>query len=203
MQPSKTGKCEFCEYETEEPLYKFEFPSGPPNTFNICGWCTERVRQFFVSGPAGNAINIYYGAGKVCFPEMKFIGNFIRENKIKSVLEYGTGLSTEILSFFTDDLTTFDEFEKHHKFYTRLKHLNWVKFYWYQSLDLSLPIEPVLNRSFDFVFLDGGQARKREWIHAMKHNPKYVYLHDPNMGEEINLNEWECIYGDQRLWKRK
>jgi hypothetical protein len=195
----KIGICEICNHDVAEDLYKIEFTN---DSYEACGWCFERIRQFFLSEKVGNAINVYYGCGKVCFGEMKIIGKFIQENNVKSVLEYGTGLSTEILAFFTDDLTTFDEFYKHHKMYTKLKHLNWVKFYWYQSLDLSKPIEPVLDRSFDFVFLDGGQARKREWIHAMKHNPKWVYLHDPHMGEEINMDEWECIW-NERLWKRK
>ncbi|MCH7516362.1 MAG: hypothetical protein IIB08_04435, partial [Bacteroidetes bacterium] len=54
---------------------------------------------------------------------MKMLGKLIYDEGIKSIVEYGTGLSTELLSFFVDDIVSYDEFEKHSLYYSRLKTL--------------------------------------------------------------------------------
>lgn len=196
------GFCYACQ-DQQDLLYPFNYPTGEKQL--VCAWCAERCRQFLQTSNGDEAINIFWGAGKVTFPEMKWLGRFIFENGIKSVIEYGTGLSTECLAFFVDDLWTFDELPRHLKFYSRLKPINFVKYHLYDSTTTPRIELPKLDRKFDMAFIDGGQERSCEVRHAMEHATKYIYLADPNMGEQgfFPTDEWELIWGEKRLWKRK
>lgn len=202
----RIGKCEVCKPDTDEPLFRLTWPTEKDQI--VCGWCAERARQFLQTSSHDEAINIFWGAGKICYPEMKFMSKFIKENNILSIADYGTGLSTECLSLFVDDITTFDEFPKHLNFYRRLNHMKaFVKYVDYDSTapnPKDRPELPDMGRMYDLAFVDGGQERSREVRHAMKHASRYIYLADPNMGEQsfFPTPEWKLIWGDKRLWQR-
>lgn len=194
-----TGACEVCKSQTPETLREVE-------GHNICTWCGARVRQFLNASKNDIAINIFWGAGKIGVNEAKTLIRLIIDEKVKSVIEYGTGLSTEIISLVVDDLVSLDEYKKHQDMYRTLMGMNKVTFIHYESVG---PREqrkelPDLGRKFDMAFVDGGQTREREVRHALKHAERIIYLHDPNMGEESFFpnDDWKADKSE-RIYRKK
>lgn len=165
-------ECEICGAK-EHPMDKVE------NSV-FCGWCAARMRDFVRLSKLHEVVNIFWGSGKVDSESMRGVMRLIKARNIKSIIEYGSGLSTEILWLLADELYTFDEFKKHSDLCARLKTTKLVKYFSYDPKNKQLPD---LNRKFDFAFVDGGQERSAEVRHAMKH-ADLIYLHDPNQGEQ-------------------
>lgn len=176
-------KCAICDVE-EHPMNGIEGDI-------LCGWCAARMRDFIRLSKLHEIINIFWGSGKVDFQSMRLVLRLMAERKIKSVIEYGSGLSTEILALMADELVSFDEFKKHSDLYARLNTIKTVKFHSYDPLNKQFPD---LGRKFDFAFVDGGQNRAEEVKHAMKHTD-LIFLHDPNAGEQSFFpgKEWKQI----------
>jgi len=176
--------CEICGV-TENPMDRIEDSV-------LCGWCAARMRDFIRLSKLHEIVNIFWGSGKVDLPSMKLIHDLIVKRNIKSIIEYGTGLSTEILYLFVDRLVSFDEFKKHSDLYGKLITTKCVEFHSYDPLNKQLPD---LKEKFDLAFVDGGQNRAEEVRHAMKHSD-LIFLHDPNAGEQgfFPNEEWREVF---------
>ena len=60
------------------------------------------------------------------------------------------------------------------------------------------------GRKWDFVFVDGPQERSREVKVAMKVSSKYIFLHDPNFGEQSFFpnEEWVKVGNSDKLFEK-
>ena len=60
------------------------------------------------------------------------------------------------------------------------------------------------GRKWDFVFVDGPQERSREVKVAMEVSSKYIFLHDPNFGEQSFFpnEEWVKVGNSDKLFEK-
>lgn len=178
----------FCEFNLLDKHYK------------LCVWCGKRMQEHIDGNINNDVINISWGAGKLAYSCWENLRRFIRQHEIKDVLEYGTGLSTELFLNEGLNVTTMDIFERHSKLYSKHYFIkDRAKIIWYEDSNHL----PKLDRTWDFVFVDGPQERSREVKHACKYASKYLMLHDPNLGEQkfFPNDDWEEY--EFKIWKRK
>ena len=153
--------------------------------YELCGWCAMRVMQYIDGNITHSIINMYWGAGHVCWSTWRFLHGFINEYKITEVLEMGIGLSSELFVAEGLKVIGIDVWKEHVDIYKELLSLKGhAEFHWYKDGN-NLPDFNSLypGRKWDFVFVDGPQERSNEVRLAMKLSSKFIYLHDPNMGE--------------------
>ena len=173
-------------------------------TYFLCCWCMGRVNAYIHGNIHNEVINIFWGAGRIG-REWYSIREFIRKNDIKDVLEFGTGLSTELFVVEGIPIVSFDILANHVELYKKLGAMKGrVEFYHYAhntipNFDILFP-----NRKWDLVFVDGPHERSREVRAAMKLAKRFIYLHDPNLGEQSFFpdDNWEYA-GGQKIFKRK
>jgi hypothetical protein len=174
--------------------------------FSLCGWCEYWVERFIMGQIAHNVINISWGAGKVCQGEMGVIRDFIRAHNITEVLEFGSGLSTEIFAMLGLKIVTCDVLANHSRLLSQLETLKGIADVIHYEYGTPPDFDTLYpGRKWDFVFVDGPQERLREVALAMKLANKYIYLHDPNMGEQSFFpnDEWIGIGAEPRLFVKK
>jgi len=191
-------KCEICQTEgaSTNKILKTEH--------SLCNWCWKRIEDYIITNKGHDVINIFWGAGHVTYQD--WIGehslrDFIRKNNIKEVLEIGTGLSTEIFVNEGLKVVTLDSCKPHIELYSKLKPLQGkVDFIYYPNSD-SLPdlSKRYPGKMWDFVFVDSPHWREKEVRMALKYANKFLYLHDPNLGEQkfFPNADW------QPLWTRE
>jgi SAM-dependent methyltransferase len=107
------------------------------------------------------------------------------EYKIKNVIEYGVGLSTELMMMEGIEVLS-------------LETLDW----WADICRKAIGNEiityqegniPEIDRKFDFAFVDGPQTKRtNEILHAKQHSD-IIYLHDLRPEEVKLLDDWEVI----------
>jgi len=140
---------------------------------------------------AGNSgINIDWGGGKITRADWKRIRKVLREYDVKTLLEFGSGLSTELFSLEgLDEIWSLDILGWH---VDRMKEaLPEVKFINYVKGHL-----PEIDRKFDMIFVDGPAGdRSRELTVANMVATKVIYCHDWGRGQEtVKLdNKWEML----------
>jgi hypothetical protein len=179
-------KCAICEIECPE---------------EICGWCQERLNQFKESNKNHSCINIAWGCGKIAWGDAYFLRDFIRENNIKEVLEFGTGLSTEIFAILGLKIVTCDTLKNHLELASKLQSLNGLAdFIYYEELPDFEKLYP--GKKWEFVFVDGGQGRDRETEIALTLSSKFIYLHDPGLSKyQLELPGFKRV-GGSYLFKK-
>jgi len=195
-------KCEICEKENASNV-KFDVME-----FKLCGWCTDRIHQYIKGNINHSIINICWGFGKVGHSAAWSFRNCLRKYGIKEVLEFGSGLSTELMVNEGTNVISCDVLENHSKLYSKLDSLqnsNQAKFIWYPD-SKHLPDFDKLypGRKWDFVFVDGPQERSNEVRLAMKLSNKWIYLDDPNLGEQSFFpnEEWKLVEGYDRFYQK-
>jgi hypothetical protein len=193
-------ECQICgkAIHNEKPLNILD------KTYYLCVWCLGRINAYIHGNVHHDAINILWGAGRIG-REWYQIRDFIRENKVEDVLEFGTGLSTELFVIEGIPIVSCDILLQHLELY---KKLNTVKekatFYHYENKNLPDFNSLFPNKKWDMVFVDGPHERSNEVRAAMKLAKRFIYLHDPNLGEQSFFpnEDWELIRG-VKLFKRK
>lgn len=178
------SKCKICINETD-------------NTSGYCGWCEQRVAQFKESNENHSAINITWGHGRIGWQDAYYFRDLIKQYDIKEVLEFGTGLSTEIWAILGMKIVTCDTLENHSKLfseYLSLKNCADVIYYPSGTLPDFQALYP--DKKWEFVFVDGGQGRDLETEIAMKLSSKLILLHDPGLSRfKLELPGWKQIGG--------
>jgi len=174
--------------------------------YTLCGWCQMRVMQYIDGNITHSIINIYWGAGHICWSSWNSLRDIIRKYDIKEVLEMGIGLSSELFVNEGLELIGIDLWKEHVELYQ--KHLGLkskAKFYWYPDSQHLPDFDKLYpGRKWDFVFVDGPQVRGDEVRLAMKLSNKFIYLHDPNMGEQgfFPNDEWKLVDKHDKLFEK-
>lgn len=140
---------------------------------------------------AGNSgINIDWGGGKITRGDWVKIKAVLKRYNIRTLLEFGSGLSTELFSLEgLDEMWSLDILESHIERMESI--LPAVKFIHYSK---GLPLRP--SKSFDMVFVDGPAGdRSRELTIANEAAIRVIYCHDWGRGQEtVELDgRWKMI----------
>lgn len=196
--------CQICGTEKEPGSFKKIEIWG--DEYTLCGWDAFRVKQYIDYNISHDAVNIFWGAGHISYTCWYWLRRFIRTFEIKEVLELGIGLSSEMFVAEGLKLVGFDVWPKHVKLYQ--EHLalkNDAIFHNYPDQTVP-PVEDLYpGRRWDFVFVDGPQRRAHEVRVAMKLSERFIYLHDPNAGEEefFPNDDWVQLATESKLFVKK
>jgi hypothetical protein len=197
-------KCNICQSElAPDQVQTFTILK---EEYNLCGWDALRVKQYIDYNMAHSAINIFWGAGHICWSSWYSIRDYLRKFGIKEILELGIGLSSECFVNEGIKVIGFDVWPEHVKLYQdHLALKNDAVFHWYPDHSIPPVKELYPGRKWDFVFVDGPQERSREVRLAMELSNKYIYLHDPNLGEESFFpnDEWIQEGKDSKLYVKR
>jgi hypothetical protein len=134
---------------------------------------------------------ILWGNRSIYKKDWMIIKKFLHDYKIKTVLEYGVGLSTELMQLDNINVVSIETWD-----------------WWAEICKKAIGNEiivikgkevlPDLNRSFDLAFVDGPKGdRTASILHAKRHS-QVIYLHDmpTSRQREVNLlNDWIKIDG--------
>ena len=170
--------------------------------YNLCPFDQLEIERFIQMRKAGEAVNINWGGGKLAIGCWDEIRRIIRENGIKEVLEFGAGLSSELFVNEGLGLVSFDVLDFHIAMLKRCLRGR-ADLYAYEY-GVPPPVKELYpGRKWEFVFVDGPQERSREVRTAMDVSTKFIYLHDPNAGEESFFpnEEWEAL--SIKLFKKR
>ena len=149
------------------------------------------IDQFRRSLDTGYNSKILWGSRSIYRKDWIFLKKFISENRIKKVIEYGVGLSTELLYlegcniFCLEDLKWWSDHNR--KVFKGIKEINIVDY------DIgSIPHFKELR--FDLAFVDGPKDDRTETVeHAKKHSD-IIYCHDKRQQELIKEDTgWEAF----------
>jgi len=194
-------KCEICELENAAPF------TLPPKEYQLCGWCLNRVREFINTNINHSCVNIAWGCGKVGWHDWFALRDMLRTYNIREVLEIGSGLSSELMVNEGIKLVSFDFLQNHSNLLKNLSSLkNSATFHWYDGsinlYDTYYKLYP--DRKWDFVFVDSPHERSTEVRLAMEISSRFIFLHDPNLGEQgFFPNEHWVSVNNSRLYEKQ
>lgn len=183
--------CDICRNEIVGDAHRVKLQG---KDFFLCEWDTRRTKDFLECTESNHMINIFWGAGHINWTCWFQIREYLRKYKITEILEFGIGLSSELFVNEGIRVVGFDVYKEHVEQYQNLRSLkNDAVFHHYEDKKDGPPVEELYpGRKWDFVFVDGPQERSREVAVAMRVAKKFIYLHDPNLGEEsfFPTEEW-------------
>jgi len=184
--------CQCCRVDVpEKHIFLWAIPGEPVTGVVTCKWCLWMLKGFIMSVIHGHNLKIQWGNRSIYRPHWievkKFLGeHFLMPDKTP-VIEYGAGLTTELLVLEGYDLTTLEPNADYARMCQRIhRHV-------YPYKENEGP--PILAKRFDFALVDAPQgqgARWREMEHAVKHTDGYIYMHDPeeNQVRVLEDNGW-------------
>jgi len=173
-------KCDIC---GAEGIY--ETITVNNTKYSLCEYDLIFTERILHSRQCGEMLNIAWGDGRVNFGCWALIRDILRKNNITEVLELGAGLSSELFALEGMKLTSFDVLPNHIKLLQNLNPIKHTANFHHYEYGVAPPVKELyLNKTWDFIFVDGPQERSREVKVAMEVGTKFIFLHDPNMGEQ-------------------
>lgn len=173
--------------------------------FDVCFWCANRIREFIHGNTNQSVSNILWGFGRLGWSDWFAIREFIRKYSITEVLEFGTGLSTELFVNEGLKVVSCDVLSPLVTMYKKLSPMQGNAEFHHYEYQHMLDFDTLYpGRKWRFVFVDGGQERSEEVKAAMKLSTEFIFLHDPNLGEQSFFpdDEWKVSDGDAKLYRR-
>lgn len=165
----------------------FKKPSDKPKLFRNIVPTPPKV--VVAPEPVVNTYGMKFGGGSLTDRDWTFISNTMAKYKIKSVLEFGAGLSTLL---FNDTCAKVMTFEAHPGWIKRIQDLNpKCKIEFWDGVTLN---GKGILRLFDLAFVDGpaGDQPREASTHLASMYANYVIVHDAG-------REWARKYQDQYL----
>lgn len=160
---------------------------------DLCGFDALKVKDFINGMIAHFVVNINWGSGRIIWSDWYELRDIIKEYNITEVLEFGAGCSSEMFIAYGLKVISFDMHETHCKVMKELVPLQ-QNFIIHNYENQTIPPVELLypNRKWDFVFVDGPHWRINEVRTAMKVSNRFIFLHDPNLGEQdfFPNDEW-------------
>lgn len=164
----------------------------------VYNWMVDRYRK---SLKLGSNLKILWGNRSIWKEDWIVLKKFLKEFKIKKVLEYGCGLSTELMLLEGIEVNSLES----EKWWAELcRHALESRVIYYAQGQL-----PIIEEKFDLAFVDGPQTgpRKDEILHAKEH-VDLIYFHDLDSIRRptvySSMKGWEIIkdYGEH-FWRKK
>jgi len=154
-----------------------------PKTGGI-NWMLEQYRKALEQNYSAK---ILWGNRSIYRKDWIILKRFFQEMRTKTVLEYGVGLSTELMML--EGITV-----------TSLETLDWwadicCKAIGNEIITYKEGFPPDMGgRMFDLAFVDGPQTKRFETISHAKRHSNLVYLHDPERKEELAMmDDWHPV----------
>lgn len=130
---------------------------------------------------------ILWGNRSIYRKDWIILKRFFKDMNIKTVIEYGVGLSTELMVLEGIEVVS-------------LETLRW----WAEICRKVIGNQVIIyqegqpphmgGRQFDLAFVDGPQTRRYETIKHAKLHSDLVYLHDPERKEEVaQMDDWTHV----------
>ncbi len=158
-------KRDFAKMRVEEPQYDV--------LGNIvCHWCLWMLKGFIESVIQGNNLKIQWGNRSLYKGHWVELKRFLKEYEPTTIIEYGSGLSTELLVLEGFDVWSFEPSEWYAEMCRRT----------HKNITAYDPKEgpPLIDKRFDFALVDATQTHRfKEMAHAVAHTDGYIYMHDP------------------------
>ena len=174
--------------------------------YTLCEYDFIDLKRFLDGRKNKESVNIYWGGGKVGLRCWENLRTYLRKFKITEVLEFGSGLTSELFVNEGIKLTSFDVLSNHIDLLANASQMKELaKFHAYEA-GKNPPVEELYpGRTWDFVFVDGPQVRGPEVRTAMRVANKYIYLHDPNLGEQdfFPNEDWIMDPSHSKLFVKK
>ena len=154
---------------------------------------------------------ILWGEGRLTRGNWLAIKKVLFDYDIKTLLEFGSGLSTELFSLepCIERLVSCDALKWHHDRMANQKLHSSVPGFKTPDVELihyEVGNLPTFDEKFDMVFVDGpGGNRTRELVLAKELAIKVIYCHDWGRGqEEVRPDgEWEMVSLNRLFVRRK
>jgi len=151
-----------------------------------------------------------WGGGSVTDRDWIFIKDLIRKEKIKTILEFGTGLSTLLFQTMVEKVDSFETNQTWINNISLMADPEIVTHYRWDGVKADIP-----RPKYDLTFMDGpAGGEKREWStkYCAEHSSRFVIVHDAGrvperMWQDKYLkDDYELIAkGGHRchLWRKK
>jgi len=145
-------------------------------------WTVEHYRQALKNKTAAKVL---WGSRSIYKPDWLELKKFLAEYEIKTVIEYGVGLSTDLMTMEGIEVLS-------------LETLDWWaeicrKAIGNEIITYQENVLPEVDRKFDLAFVDGPQTKRTETIKHAKQHSDIIYLHDLRPEEVKLLDDWEVI----------
>lgn len=193
--------CDICKRHITGSVHPIDLHNSH---YLLCEWDALRIKDWIEYTRSNHTVNIFWGAGHVNWTCWYQIREYLRRYKITEILEFGIGLSSELFVNEGIKVVGFDVYKEHVEMYQNLKSLkNDATFHLYEDNKDGPTVEDIYpGRKWDFVFVDGPQERSREVAVAMRVAKKFIYLHDPNLGEQhfFPTPEWVGFETEPKLF---
>lgn len=145
---------------------------------------------------AGYNAKIHWGARSIYRHDWLKIKPFLKEHNIKTVLEYGVGLSTELMLLEGMKVTSLETLD----WWTVLcrkafsKHVPHTPEIIHYKEGFPPQVErPTPSGRFDLCFVDAPQTKRRETILHAKEYSDMIFIHDKRPEEVELLQDWIAV----------
>lgn len=173
--------------------------------YQLCGWCWWLMEGAVRSMVQSRNMKILWGYRSLEKRDWIELKRFLADNNIWSVLEYGVGLSTELLLLDGYDVFSLECLDFYARMFSK-KTGHKVLSYEAKHGPPDLPVK------YLFSLIDSPKSgRAKEAEHAVRHTTHFIYMHNP-LEDQINIIEaagWVPItslsqyHGYYRFYKSK
>jgi len=171
--------CDWCKLDFNESKIEQIF------TWNLCNRCRYYLERAMSSIIAGKGVGILWQAGR---PDrghwVEFVA-FVREHQVSSVLEYGPGLTTELLAL-EKNIKRIVSIECDPVWFGICKTVRMGEQVQLIKHDNRYSEPADLDEHFDLGLVDGPDSGR---VYSIKHARRYcdlMYLHDPDTKDQLD-----------------
>jgi len=146
-------------------------------------WMIEHFEKAMRAQSCGK---ILWGSRSIYRHDWLVLKEFIGTHRIRKVIEYGVGLSTELMLLEGVNVLS-------------LETMDW----WAQQCKKAFGANvlvyeeghpPAITGEFDLAFVDGPKSKRTANIlHAKALAPRYIYLHDKRPEEVALMQDWQSV----------
>ena len=173
--------------------------------FQLCGWCGWLMERAVESMVQSRNMKILWGSRSLERRDWVELKHFLDVNNIRSVLEYGVGLSSELLLLEGYDVLSLECLDFYAQMFSRKIGHKVISYKAEQG-------PPELSEKYPFSLIDSPKSgRAKEARHAVRHTTRFIYMHNP-LEDQITILEsagWNPIsslsqyHGYYRFYKKE
>ena len=160
-------RCFLCSAEIKEASSSYK-------TWQLCGNCSWMVERMIGSMAHGKNLKIHWGNRSLAKNHWMELKAFLHIHQVTSVLEYGGGLSTELMLLDGYDVTVIESAGWYGRLCEKI----------FPKVIIGNDNLPTFKGRFDCAIVDGPQGKGHRWRmvdHALEYTDRFMYLHDPEM----------------------
>ncbi len=174
--------------------------------YQLCGWCGWLMQGTVGTMVKSRNMKILWGQRSLEKRDWVELKDFLKTNNIKSILEYGVGLSTELLLLEGYKVFSLECLDFYARMFSRKVGQNVIHYEAQQG-------PPDLPEKFVFSLIDSPQSggRSKEAKHAVRHTTRFIYMHNPLQDQTdvleaagwIPITSLSQYHGYYRFYKSK